>query len=691
MQRFLLITLTILMIIGMAQAQRTVSGVVLDNSGESLIGANVVVQGTSIGTVTDIDGSFEIEVPNDRNALIVSFTGYTTQEVDITNQSNIDITLLEGEILDEIVVTALGIKKTEKAVGYAVQQVTSDDITRSGASNAVEALRGKAAGVNMVRSSGAAGAGTNILIRGQTSLTGNNQALIVVDGVKINNSTIYTEARTAGTAQSSRSMDINPVIVITTKRGGQDAEQKVKVDVSTRLSFDRISGVPQLQNTYAQGSRGAYRSPETGASTSWGPNLSDLRYDGATDYPYDPNGRLVLESDPTAGSQVPSAYDNIGNFFQTGQTQENSLAISGGSTNSNFRFSMSSLNQEGVIPLNTYERYTFQLSSDLKVSDKIDISSTFNYVLTDNRKIQQGSNTSGLMLGLLRTPPSFDNSFGLADAINDNRSYVLPTGGQRNYRGGGGYDNPFWVINNAAGFDNVNRFYGSLKVDYRLHSWANLSLNVGTDTWNDNRRQEYEIGSRTNAGGRIIEDQYFFRNIDAYLNLTGSGKLSEDLGLSYLAGINLYDERRNNIFTQGDGLSFPGFLHISNAAQVQSNNTDRNLRNAGFYGSVSFDYKNFLYLTGTGRLDYVSTLIDPDNFNKDAISFFYPSVNMGFVFSELLENNSFLSFGKLRLSYAEVGGGAPNPYGTSTTFVNGSFGDGWSALVDPADLHFLIS
>ncbi len=699
MKKLSLVLVLFFCALGTMLAQRTITGTLTDEAGEALIGASIVVKGAEgVGTTSDIDGSFSLEVPAGYDVLIFSYTGYGTREETLGVSNVLNISLVEGVTVGEVVVTALGIQRDEKAVGYAVQQVGSDAIEKSGSSTALQALRGKAAGVNIVKSSGAAGGGTRILIRGQTSITGNNQALIVIDGIRVDNSSFQTEGNTAGVANSNRLMDVNPadiasvnvlkgaaatalygvdgangVVVITTKRGTSGKGKKFSVDIGSSITMDNVTALPATQDTYGQGSGGGILHPESGASGSWGPALSTLSRDGDTNYAYDPNGRLV------AGSGV-QPYDNVGNFFQTGLTWNTNVAISGGSEEASFRFSFSDMTQEGVIPNNQFDRSTFKLVGDLKLTDKLKISSSVNYTRSTANRIQQGSNTSGLMLGLLRTPASFDNAGGSSDPVNDEAAYRFADGRQRNYRGGGGYDNPFWTVNLTPRIDELNRMFGNVKVDYNLHQWANFSMNIGADFYNDRRKALFELNSRTAPSGRIIEDQFNNRIIDTYFSLNGGDNLTDDLSLNYLIGTNLNSSSLNNFYTTGDGLSFSNFVDLSNVSSFNSDDNNQERKTAGFFGSIDLAYKNFLYLGITGRQDYVSTLIVPglDEFNSGDIGFFYPSVNLGFVFSEFLENNDVLSFGKLRLSYAEVGGGAPSPYSTSTVFVAAAPGDGWA-------------
>lgn len=676
--------------VSVAFGQRMVKGIVTD-SNEPLIGATVIVKGTTTGTVTDIDGSFEINVPSDATELTISYTGFATQTVSIVGLSNVNVTLEAGQVLNEVVVTALGVTRDEKALGYAVQQVGAETISKSNTVNAIDALAGAAAGVQVTQSNGAAGASSRIILRGQTSFNGNNEALIIVDGIRLNNDENSTERSLAGVSNSNRAIDVNPndianisilkgaaatalygiegargVILITTKKGGS---KELKVDVSTNVTFSQVSNIVGLQDKYAQGSNGVWQGPETGQAGSWGPAFTDLYYDGDATYKWDKNGRL--STDPAAGPQA-KPYDNVGDFFKTGIRSNTNVAFSGGTDAANYRFSFGASNDDGVTPNNEFDRYNVGINLGSKLfDDRLDIGISANYVRSGGTRIQQGSNTSGIMLGLLRTTPSFDNGAGLSDPVNGvdengNSSYQFADGSQRNYRGGGGYDNPYWTVNNALFNDKVNRFYGSLRASYTFHEWFKLGTLIGTDSYGDNRTQRFEIGSRALPGGQVLEDNYNYRHIDAYFNVNGSGSLFEDLTMSYQLGVNLYDEKLKQNYIQGDGLNFIGFPEIGNTSTISTQITNTNERTAGVYGTIDFGFRNFLYLTVTGRNDWSSTLINPlVPFDASSISFFYPSVSLGLVASELFDSK-LISYLKLRGSYAEVGGGAPTGYNTST-------------------------
>lgn len=696
-------------------AQRTVSGTVTDENGESLPGVNVVIKGTATGVTTNLDGKYSISVTGDDVVLVFSSVGMSTEEITVGARTVIDVSMkADVTELSEVVVTALGVERNEKALGYAVQEVDSDDIINSGATSAVDALVGKAAGIQVTRSSGSAGGGSRILIRGVTSMVGDNQPLIVIDGVRTNNETLLSEASTAGTAQSNRLMDLNPedianvsilkgaaatalygtsgasgVIVITTKKGKKNS--RLNVTVNSMVSIDNVTQNIALQDEFAQGWAGTYSDPSTGSSTSWGPRISDLEYSTDPDHPdapgasaffadgsykYDPNGFLVPAG--TGNGTPANVYENVESFFQTAVSYTNSVSISGGSDVASFRFSASTHDGEGVIPNEEYDRRTVGIATNLQATDKLSFEATANYTRSDHVRVQQGSNTSGLLLGMYRTPSTFDNAGGFGeDAVNTPASYIFPDGAQRNYRGGGGYDNPYWTVNNTLRDETVHRVFGSFKVNYSINDWVNLSMNVGTDVTNDDRKQVFDINSRTAPAGRIVVDEFNTTITDTYLQVNGGGDLNSDFQLSYLAGMNLFSYDLHNAYVLGDGLIFQGFLDMSNVSSISSTEDDTEYKQMGFYGQVEGNWRQTLFLTLSARQDYDSRLGVPGNFLPSNVGFFYPSISSSFVFTELMPESDFLSFGKFRVSWAQVGAPPPFAYLTSTNYEISSVGDGW--------------
>ncbi len=725
MKRILLLSISFLFVLGTAFAQRTVSGrVTSDSDGGGIPGVNVIVKGTTTGTTTDLDGNYRLSVPEEGGTLTFSFIGLATQEVEIGSRSVVDVSMSEDvEQLSEVVVTALGVERSKKAVGFAVQEVDDEALVNSGAASAVDALQGKVSGVQIQRSSGSVGAGSRILIRGVTSMRGDNQPLIVIDGVRTNNETLGSEAATAGTAQSNRLMDLNVediesisvlkgaaatsiygtagstgVILITTKKGTKGSG--LQVNLSHQVSVDWQSGLFPTQDEFAQGFTTdvddvtGYRSPATGSSTSWGPRIGLLEYatdpngpnaptssnafDADGNYKWDRNGYLVPQGQ--GNGQAANNYNkkNQEDFFQNGVGNTTGLSVAGGGDFASFRFSFSNLDANGIIPNEEYKRKTYQLSTSLDATDKLKFQSTLNYSRSDFQRVQQGSNTSGLLLGLYRTSPTFDNANGLSaeKAVDDPSAYIFPTGQQRTYRGGGGYDNPYWTVNNALRDEIVNRVFGNLQVNYNLNPWLNFGMNIGTDFTSDVRVQDFELASRTAPSGRIIQDEFTTQQTDFYLNATGSGNLTQDIALNYLVGVNIFDFQRSNTFTRGDNLVFQGFVDISNAATISATEDDFNYRQLGFFGQVEASFKEQIYLTVTGRQDYDSRLGVPGDINVGDMGFFYPSISASWIFSELIPNNV-LSFGKFRASWARVGAPPPFGYLTATYYETNNVGDGW--------------
>ncbi|MEO6131266.1 MAG: SusC/RagA family TonB-linked outer membrane protein [Saprospiraceae bacterium] len=692
MRKYLLFFSLLLMTLELS-AQKVVSGTVTDNKGAALIGANIQVKGTSVGTVSDFNGNYSLTVPNGSDVLVVSYTGYGTREIPVANAGTININLEEGVVLGETVVTALGITKKEKSLGYSVQQVNSEALTENHATSVLEALEGQVAGLQATKSNGNAGAPTRVVLRGPTTFNGNNEAIIVVDGVRVNNAENHSERALGGVSNSNRAMDINPsdvesisvlkggaasalygaegangVLVITTKKG-KNTQGKVNVDFNTSLSFSEANKLPELQNQYAQGTGGKYRAPASGASGSWGPAADTLYWDDATGNPFDSHGNIVGQSSPNAKTKfVP--YDNY-NLFKTGMTYNNYLGFSGGTDVVNFKVSAGNTSEDGITPLNTFRRTTVAASLGTNLlHNRLHLTGNSNFINSGGRRIQQGSNISGLMLGLLRTPITFDNSYGHgSDAVDFRDAIYQPNGRQRNYRGGGGYDNPFWTIVNNPFKDNVNRLLGSFQGSYDFSQWFKLGLNVGLDSYSDNRTQSFELGSRNFPTGRIFDDTYVFNNQDYYLSGSGSGALSDKFDFDYTVGTNLNKETIVNNYIQGDGFSFPGFANLANAGSISTVKTLTNSRSTSVFGSASISFNDILFFNVTGRQDWLSTLIDPSKaLNLSDIAVFYPSFSLGYIFSENV-NANFLDFGKLRVSYAEIGAGAPSSYLTSTTFV----------------------
>ena len=664
---------------------------------QPLTGATVLVKGTTTGVTTDLNGKYSINVPLNGTVLLVSYVGMKSQELVIAGRKTIDAELINESIgLEEVVVTALGITREKKALGYSVQDVKSEDINRTVNENVVNALGGKVSGLQVTSSAGVAGGSSFIAIRGRASLTGNNQPLFVVDGVPIDNSQEYSgnpddgsNNLTNGVAYSNRAIDLNPddiesisvlkggaasalyglraangVIVITTKKGNSTGGLKnAAITFNSSLSIDVVNKLPGYQTSYGQGSDGQWLGPDNTASNkslSWGPLLDTMRYDGSA-YKFDPNGKLVSMNDPTATTKKANVYNNPKNFFKTGATYTNSISISGGKDATNFYASYSNSTSKGIVPENDFIKNNFKITAQTKITDKLTISGSANYINSGGTRMQQGSNVSGVMLGLLRTPPSFDDAAG----------YQFSDGTQRNYRGGGGYDNPYWSVNKSQLKDQVNRLIGNIGFSYSFNNWIKLNYKLGIDYFSDFRKGFFDINSRAYPTGQVTEDHHFNKDVNSDLILNITHKISDNLNFSANLGQNMFQSYNQQLYVRGDGMTIPDFYHISNTSALISRESVSKKRTAALFADANIDYKNMLFLNGTYRQEWSTTLPEANN------SFGYWSSSLGFLFTELsaLKGNSILSFGKLRASYAIVANDAP-AYSTITTYSLGLYNTG---------------
>jgi TonB-linked SusC/RagA family outer membrane protein len=701
---------------------RVITGTVTSaTQGEGAIpGVTVQVKGTTIGALTDLSGKYTISVPQTAATLIFSYVGMKTQEIQIGGRVVVDV-VMEEELrgLNEVVVTALGIKRDAKALGYSVQSVSTDQIANSNNTNIINSLSGKVAGVNVTPSSGAAGASTFIEIRGSTSLTGNNQPLFVVDGIPIQ--TGGGGGGVDGVAYSDRAIDLNPddietmtvlkggaatalyglrasngVILITTKKGANNT--KMKVDFHTSVTFDKISQTQARQNKYAQGSSEGYvaylewangqkynhvASPADGQpyrNVSWGarldtcsyttdptwvaPDANKYNYLNMADYlaKWNANGRIVSKNDPKANGKPVQVYDPY-DFFQTGTTFNNSLSISGGGETTNYFVSLSNQEQKGIVPNNSFGKTTFKLSGESKLTKRLTSSASMTFMNNAGDRIQQGSNISGVMLGLVRTPPTFNNAAG----------YIFPDGKQRTYRGGGGYDNPYWTANENIYKDNVNRLIGNLAFLYDATSWLSFSYRIGTDWYTRGSKNYFAKNSNAYPAGYVSVYRDLNQDINSDLIMSIKKSVGQSLFLTISVGNNIYKSFGNSASGTANGIDIPGFYNLRNSSSVTPSESTYEKRTAAFFGDLGISYKDMIFLSGTGREEWSTTM--PANANK----FFYPSVSFGFIFTELpfLKGNSVMSFGKLRASYAIVANDA-GAYNTTTYYSKAGSGDGWT-------------
>lgn len=683
MRRFLLVCFTLVMAGSMAIAQSSVTGKVVDASGTPIEGAAVVVKGTTIGAFTNSEGSFKLEVPAGATSLVVSYVGMGTQDVAVSG-SNMTITLKDSDFaLEEVVVTALGITRQKKALGYSVQEVNSDQILQSQEANIATALSGKVAGVQAFSTSGAPGAAANIRIRGSASISGDNQPLFVVDGIPISNAQERTQSGLAGAAVSNRALDINPndiasmtvlkgaaaaalygsraadgVILITTKKGS-NASGKLDVQVRSTFTVSEVNRLPEFQKEFAQGLNGI----SSGNIRTWGAPISETVVDPVTSIPV-PAG--------TAGAVPAQVYDNYEDFWQRGNRLDNYVSLSGGNADANFYASIGDLRETGIIPGSEFNRTTVGLRGGTKVGEKLRVSGSVNLTRSQSRRAQQGSNGGGVGLALYRAPASYNLDNGVTE-YDDPASYLNPNGTQRNWTGS--FNNPYWTVNQDPFTDDINRVFGNLEWEYKPLPWLSIMQRLGNDFYLDRRKQIFAIGS-ANGGrvGQVIEDQFNRRETYSDFFVTATKDLGP-INASLMVGNNLSHRYSQNFFTQGTNLSVENFYNLGNASDIVSSESHNIFRTAALFFSTQFSYDDWAFLDVTGRNEWASTFGPA----AEQQSFFYPSVNASVIFTEALgmSGSSAFPFGKLRLSYAEVGS-QPPVYSTATLFTQPSITDGYT-------------
>lgn len=664
--------------------ERTVSGVVSDANGP-IPGANVVVKGTNKGVQTDFDGKFIIKAKQG-DILIFSFIGLKDTKMTVGSTGVVNANMSsDGNELQEVVVTALGIKRSSKAVGYAVQELKAADLNKASNNSLAGALQGKLAGVQITPSSGAPGASSQIIIRGARSFTGNNTPLYVIDGMPVASTADYSTGNSVtGTDSANRAVDIDPsdietisilkgqaaaaiygirasngVVIITTKSGrGLAKDGKPVISLNTSTSFETISKKPVTQNEYAQGSQGKYN-PTT--SLGWGPKISELPNDPT----YGGNvantlnggvlkpGMYYVPQRAKAGLDpwvLPKAYDNINDYFMTGVTVNNSINISQATEKTNYSFGVGTANQDGMMPGTGMKRYNIKGVVETKLNEEWKTGVSFNYVQTKINK--SPSANDAVLAGIFGGPRSYDiKGIGFESATNpyDQVYYRTST-----------FNNPYWAAKYNEFSEKTNRFYGNANVQFSPiisedgSKKLSFKYQVGLDSYTTNYRDIFEYGSKHDLTGNSSNVSLYGITsdvINSLFTVNYNMDFWKDFSLNVLVG-NEYNHKNNKSYNDyGSGLNFGGYATIANARVVTSEENRSQQRNVGFFGSTELSYKSLIYFNATVREDFVSTM---PRGNRD---FLYPSASLSLVLSELdfIKDSDFLSFAKIRGSIAEVG------------------------------------
>jgi TonB-linked SusC/RagA family outer membrane protein len=663
--------------------------------GLSLPGVSVAVKGTKSGTVTGGDGTYRISIPSKESVLVFTYISYQTQEVLVGSSSVVNVQLSESaNALNEVVVTAAGIKREKTSLGYSVTTVNADKLAQKSEPDPLRALTGKVAGVNIQSSGGVAGGATNINIRGNSSLNGNNQPLFVVDGVPFDNSSFTNVGATSVGASgvTNRAFDLDPnniqsmtvlkgaaaaalygsraangAVIITTKAGKKMSRKGTEITYNTSYAFENVSGLPEYQTKYGQGTNNDYRH---GTYASWGqpfPGVQSLLPTRQT-VPHQLTRQFssavfpqFYQADGITPIQVPYrsyANENVKNFFQTGSVYENALSISSGSEKGNIIAGFSRTDNTGVVPNNEINRTSMNISGNMKLENKFYVSGSMNYVVTDQKTPPIGGTTGSIMAALMYTPTSNDlTNYPFENPIDGSNVYDYT-----------GLDNPYWATKHSVSTSNVDRFYGNLVLGFDPLPWLNVQNTAGFNAYTDRRLNVRGKGASSYPNGSITTDDIYRQELDNTFLVTANKKLTSDLSLRWILGNNINQRYTDRKAFYGDGIIVADLNTITNTSSVtpiQLNN-NRNLlkqRYYAFFTDITLDYKDYASLNLVGRNDISSTL--PAN-NR---SYFYGGANGSFIFTKALKmEDEVLSFGKIRGGYTRVGNEA-TPYQTAEFFL----------------------
>ena len=690
-----------------AQQTYEVKGKVTDKEGIPLPSASVQIKGTYRGTVTDFDGNFALTVLKSE-VLQISFLGYKTIEVPVTSADFLSITL-EGDTntLNEVVVTALNIERAEKTIGYATQTVDGEDLEEAHETNLVNSLNGKIAGVQITNTSGAVGASSSIILRGNRSFSGRNQPLFVVDGVPISNEVHQSSRSFRGPSNPNRSgflgegevsggeqqvdygnaaSEINPadiesiqvlkganaaalygsraangVILITTKSGSR--KQGLGVSLTSSVSFESPLKTPKFQTQFGKGDNGLYEynGINSNAGKNFGPRF---------------NGQLIPQYNRnTPNTPVQRPWENrlgddpIGDFLETGITQTNNISITNGNDKGNFRLSYTRLDQEGMVPNTDLTRNTFGLNADYNLSNKLRVGATVNYINSnsDNRPNIGAKSESNIIFTLLK--------LGGNESLSDLRDYWEPSReNEQQATSDNKVNNPYFLVYENLNGNKRDRIYGNVNLSYKVTDNFSVKIRSGTDFYSDRRTTIKAKSHIPYENGFYSEANVFYKENNTDILLTYSPNLGNDFSLTTIGGANRLDQKTEQIRGSSGfrtGLVTPGLFNLSNSREIpRASNFRTHKRINSIYGNATFGFRDYLFLDVTARNDWSSTL------PKDNNSYFYPSVSVSAVLSDMFNMSSTRTdYLKLRASYAEVGNDT-DPYQTNAITFEGGAAEG---------------
>ncbi len=687
-------------------AQINISGTVTNANQEPLPFVNIILLQSTIGATTDTNGNFSMELPAEGGQLRFSLLGFTSKTITITSASNnLNITLEESsELLNEVVLTALGLERETKELGYVVQSLDALGVTEVKSVNFLDNLTGKLAGVTINQGPTGVGSSSRISIRGEASFS-NNNPLFIVDGVPINNNTVFnfTNEAAAGFQEvdfGNGAMEVNPddieevsvlkgpsaaalygtraangVVVIATKNGSQS--KGLGISYNTSLFLESAFQLPDFQNNYGQGNSGQFEYVDglggginDNITYSWGPRLDQGTLIPQFDSPVTlADGTVVRGGDTALYNSLPitatpfvSNPDNLKDFYETGTTFINNLAISSGFDKGSYRLSFTDLRSESIIPGVKLDRQTVAARLNFRPTDKLQINSSINYVnsQSDNRP-SNGYGSENVNYSLVAWGPRSLN-------IDSLRNYWQPglEGRQQYSFNYTFFDNPFFILHENRNSFNRDRVFGNVSAKYQITPELSATVRSGMDYSDETRQLRRAYSSNRFQNGGYAEHDVFFREINTDFLLNYTNRFN-DFKVAISLGGNRLNQKAFTSQSQTTSLAQPGIFRLSNAASpVEVFEFESNKRINSFYGLAKIGYKDFLFLDITGRNDWSSALATP--FSVDNVSFFYPSVSSSFILSEVAALPSTISFLKLRASWAQVGNDT-NPYQTSGAFV----------------------
>ena len=676
-----LLALAIGVIQGAAQVT-TVRGIVTtEEDGEPVIGASVIVKGTSLGTVTDVNGRFELSgLPPSATRLLISYISLMAKEVAIAPQVSVTLKS-DTHLLDEVVVTALGISREKKALGYTAQEVKQNALVQGKDNNLLNSLSGKIAGVRITNTQGDVGS-SRIVIRGETSIAGENQPLFIVDGIPVDNSQL--NARSSGRDFKNAIADLNPediktltvlkgpnaaalygaraahgAIVITTKGG--DKRQKgigITLHSSTQVSF--VATLPEFQNLFGQGAGGRFSYVDgkgagvnDGVDESWGPRLDIGLLIPQFDSPLDADGNRVA-------TPWVSHPNNVRDYFRMGISTNNGISVARGDDKYQFRVGYNYEKQVSIVPDAGTNKTNISLNTDYHLAKWIVVGATANYIVYTAPSLPGSATPSGSnvrsnspMLQFLWFGRQVDTNSLKADYTrNWNSSY---------------YDNPFWSTSYNTQSQERHRLIGDLHAEFRLTDGLNVRFRTSTDWYNDRRKSKVKWGS-AGAGspyGSYAEDAYTVKENNTEVLATYIKQLNKNWGIDALLGFNVRNKQYENNYQAAPRLAVADLYTLTNSRDpLTSSNDFYRLRQYGLYGSIQLDYRRWAFLNITGRNDWSSTLPVDNN------SYFYPSVTASVLLSEAFGwRSKAVNYLKIRGGWSQVGADA-NPYQLATVFTS---------------------